>query len=165
MAAGRPWDIAPIAPSTIRSVEGGILSYASDIRREDDPFMLGLDRLVDLEQEAEFIGKSALRRIAVEGPKRRLVGVEIDGEPLAGANADFWPVVSGEGVVGHVTRCVHSPRLRRNIGFANVRAERAALGSELGVVAPDGRRGARVVPTPFVESKRTIPRGGVGPLP
>jgi aminomethyltransferase len=158
MAAGRPYDIAPIAPSTIRSVEGGILSYVSDIRREDDPFTLGFDRLVDLEQEADFIGKSALRRIAKEGPKRRLVGVELDGEPLAQANAEFWPVRDAQRVVGHVTRCVHSPRLERNVGFANVSAELAGTGSELGIDAPGGRRAARVVPTPFVESKRTIPR-------
>jgi len=158
MAAGRPWQIAPIAPSTIRSVEGGLLSYVSDIRREDDPFTLGLERLVDLEQEADFIGKAALRRIAGEGAKRRLVGLEIDGEPLAAGNDGFWPVHGADGARGHVTRCVHSPRLQKNIGLANVPAAIAAPGTGLDVDAPDGRRGARVVPTPFVESKRKILR-------
>ncbi len=156
MAAGRPYEIAPIAPSTIRSVEGGLLSYVSDIRREDDPFTLGFDRLVDLDQEADFIGKSALRRIAREGAKRRLVGVEIEGEPLAAANAEFWPVLDAERAVGHVTRCVYSPRLAKNIGFANVPAAAAGVGTGLGIDAPGGRRGARVVPTPFLEAKRTI---------
>ncbi len=158
MAAGRPYDIAPIAPSTIRSVEGGILSYVSDIRREDNPFTLGFDRLVDLDREADFIGKSALRRIAREGAKRRLVGVEIDGEPLAQANPDFWPVLVAQRVVGHVTRCVYSPRLEKNIGFVNISAESAGAGSELGIDGPGGRRAARVVPTPFLEAKKTIPR-------
>jgi aminomethyltransferase len=156
MAAGRPFEIAPIAPSTIRSVEGGLFSYVSDIRRADDPFTVGLDRLVDLDQQAEFIGKSALRRIAAEGPRRRLVGVEIDGEPLVGSNAEFWPVRAGGESVGHVTRCVHSPRLRKNIGFVNVPAELAGTGSQLGIAAPDGGRAARVVPTPFVASSRQL---------
>jgi aminomethyltransferase len=156
MSAGRPYDIAPIAPSTIRSVEGGLLSYVSDIRREDDPFTLGLERLVDLDQEAEFIGKAALRRIAKQGPKRRLVGVEIDGAPLAHANSEFWPVRDAKRIVGHVTRCVHSPRLEKNIGFANVPAAAAGLGSELGIDAPGGRRGARVVPIPFIDAKKQI---------
>jgi aminomethyltransferase len=158
MAAGRPYDIAAIAPSTIRSVEGGLLSYASDIRREDDPFTLGLARLVDLDQPAEFIGKAALRRIAKEGAKRRLVGVEMDGEPLAHANSEFWPVLHRERIVGHVTRCVHSPRLEKNIGFANVPVEASLLGTALGIDAPDGRRRARVAPTPFIDAKRTIER-------
>jgi len=158
MAAGRPCDIAPIAPSAIRSVEGGILSYVSDIRREDDPFTLGLDRLVDLGQQSDFVGKSALQRIAKEGPKRRLVGVEMDGEALAQANSDFWTVWGPDRAVGHVTRCVYSPRLQKNIGFANVPTRSAETDTELGIDAPDGRRMARVVPTPFIESRKAIPR-------
>ena len=155
MAAGRPFEIAPIAPSTIRSVEGGLFSYVSDIRRDDDPFSVGLERLVDLDQEAEFIGKSALRRIAAEGPKRRLVGVEIAGAPLAG-NAEFWPVRAGQDVVGHVTRCVHSPRLQKNIGFVNVPSGSSGAGSQLRIDTPDGGRAARVVPTPFVAARKQI---------
>jgi aminomethyltransferase len=158
MAAGRPYDIAPIAPSAIRSVEGGILSYVSDIRREDDPFTLGFDRLVDLDQEADFVGKSALQRIAKEGPKRRLVGVEVEGEALAQGNSEFWTVRDAERAVGHVTRCVYSPRLEKNIGFANVPVESAGTGTELGIDIPGGRRAARIVPTPFVEARKTIPR-------
>ena len=158
MAAGRPYEIAPIAPSTIRSVEGGLLSYGSDIGRSDDPFTLGFDRLVDLDQEAEFIGKAALRRIARQGAKRRLVGMEVEGEPLAVANAEFWPVSHAGRAVGHVTRCVYSPRLRRNIGFANVPVEASGLGTGLAVEVQGRRRGARVVATPFLESSRTIAR-------
>ena len=49
----------------------------SELSPDDIPYTLGLDRLVDLDQEADFIGKSALQRIQKEGVKRRLVGVEI----------------------------------------------------------------------------------------
>ena len=155
MAAGRPWSIAPIAPSAIRSVEGGLLSYVSDIRREDDPFTVGLGRLVDLTQEADFIGKAALHRIAARGPKRRLLGVQIDGAPLPGNDA-FWPVRGPDGVTGHITRCVYSPRLEQNIGFANLPAQCADVSAELIIETPAGPRRARVVPTPFVESKRKL---------
>jgi aminomethyltransferase len=156
MAAGKPYNIAPITPSAIRSVEGRILSHGSDITRDDNPFTIGLDRLVDLDQEADFIGKQALERIQKEGVKRRLVAVEIGGEPIAGGNQHFWPVYAGDDVVGHVTRCVYSPRLDKNIGFANVSADRAGFGTELSLDAPDGRRAARVVPAPFIESKKKI---------
>ncbi len=33
---------------------------------------------------------------------------------------EFWPVLEDGSTIGHITRCVHSPRLDRNIGFANV---------------------------------------------
>ena len=156
MAAGKPYNIAPITPSAIRSVEGRILSHGSDITRDDNPFTVGLDRLVDLDQEADFIGKQALKRIQQEGVKRRLVAVEIGGEPIAGGNQHFWPVYAGDDVVGHVTRCVYSPRLDKNIGFANVSADQAGFGTELSLDAPDGRRAAKVVPAPFIESKKKI---------
>jgi glycine cleavage system aminomethyltransferase T len=156
MAAGKPYNIAPSPPSTVRSVEGGILSYVSDITRADDPFTIGLDRLVDLDQEADFIGKAALKRIQKEGVKRRLVGVEIGGEPFVGGNQHFWSVFAGDDEVGHATRCVYSPQLEKNIGFVNVTVECAELGTELSLDVPGGRRTAKVVPTPFVESKKKI---------
>ncbi|HEY5657946.1 MAG TPA: glycine cleavage T C-terminal barrel domain-containing protein [Myxococcota bacterium] len=156
MKAGEPHGIAPIAPNTIRSIEGGMLSFASDITPSDNPFTLGLERLVDLDQKAEFIGKAALRRIRDRGVERRLVGVEIGGAPLAGSNSEFWPVRIGEDVVGHLTRCVHSPQLQKNIGFVNVPTARAAPGSELHIDADDGRRSARVIPVPFVAPKKRI---------
>jgi len=156
MAAGKPLNIAPITPSMIRTVEGGIFSYASDITRADNPYTVGLDRLVDLDQEADFIGKAALRRIQKEGVKRRLVGVEIGGEPFDAGNQHFWSVYAGDAAVGHVTRCIFSPQLNKNIGFVNVTAECAEIGCELSLDAPGGRRVAKVVPTPFVESKKKI---------
>jgi aminomethyltransferase len=156
MAAGKPFKIAPIPPSMIRTVEGGIFSYAADITRADNPFSIGLDRLVDLDQEADFIGKAALKRIQREGVKRRLVAVEVGGAPLEGGNQHFWSVYAGDGVVGRVTRCLYSPRLEKNIGFANVSAECAGLGTELSLDAPGGRRVARVVASPFIESKQKI---------
>ncbi len=130
----------------------------SELSPDDIPYTLGLDRLVDLDQEADFIGKSALQRIQREGVKRRLVGVEIAGEPLDAGNPEFWPVRDGERVVGHVTRCVYSPQLKKNIGFVNVPTDRSILGTEIAIDAAGGQRWARVVPIPFIEPKKKISR-------
>lgn len=156
MAAGKPFNIAPITPSVIRTVEGGIFSYASDITRADNPFTIGLDRLVDLDQEADFIGKAALKRIKSEGVKRRLVAVEIAGKPLEDGNQHGWSVYANDEVVGHVTRCLYSPSLEKNIGFVNVSAECAEIGTALSLAAPGGRMPASVVSAPFIESKKKI---------
>ena len=68
-----------------------MMPYGTDITRDDNPYELGFDRLVDLKQEAQFIGKAALKRIKAEGVKRRFVGMEILGDPLAASNEDYWP--------------------------------------------------------------------------
>ena len=156
MEAGKPYDIAPIAPSTIRSVEGALLSYASDITLADNPYVLGVKWLVNLDQPDDFIGREALEKIQAEGVKRRLVGVELDGPPLD-PNAEFWTVSDASGEVGHITRCVHSPRLRKNIGFANVPVGLAEIGSLLTVSTADGERRATVRKSPWYPAQKKIP--------
>ncbi len=157
MAAGEEFGISPATPSAMRSIEGGLLSYCSDITLDDNPFTLGLERLLDLDKPHDYIGKSALQRIAKEGPQRRLVGVNIDGAALAG-NEEFWRVLADGEVVGHLTRCCFSPRLEHNIGLVNVAAGYAAPGSSVQIEVPgEGVRQATVVALPWFESERKIP--------
>jgi aminomethyltransferase len=79
MAAGEPFGLKPGHTSSIRRIEGGMLSYHADMDLGTNPFELGMDRLVDLEMEADFIGKDALRAIKAAGVTRRQVGLSIDG--------------------------------------------------------------------------------------
>ena len=158
MEAGRLHGIAPAAPSTIRSIEGGLLSYVSDITMADNPFTLGFERFVDLDQPDDFIGRAALERIRREGPERRLVGIEIEGEPLTGGNEEFWDLADDGMKVGHVTRCTWSPRLERNIGWANVEARCAAIGTGVTVQSPLGNRRATVCEAPWFRPQTRIPR-------
>jgi aminomethyltransferase len=157
MQAGKPYGIRPAAPSTIRSIEGGLLSYCSDIRLEDNPYVIGMGGFVDFDQPADFIGKAALQRVAAAGPARRLVGIEIDGPALETPNEEFWDVFANGATVGRVTRCVHSPRLERNIGWANVPATLSGIGTELSVDAPDGVRRAVVCEAPWFKPQIKIP--------
>ena len=152
--AGLEFNIVPIAPNSIRSIEGGLLSYASDILREDNPFTIGLDRLVDTEQSIDFIGKSALKKIKEEGIKRKLVGIVVDGDPIKSPPEQFWPVTDNDLKIGHVSRCIFSPRLNKNIGFANVPIEYSEIDSNFPVVTPDGQRNATVCKWPWFPAER-----------
>jgi aminomethyltransferase len=157
MEAGAPYGIRPTAPSTIRSVEGGLLSYVSDITLNDNPYVIGMGQFVDFDQPGDFVGKAALQKIAAEGADRRLVGIEIDGDALAVPNEEFWDISVGGQKVGHVTRCAHSPRLDRNIGWANVPADHAGIRTELVVDSPSGNRRAVVCEAPWFKPQVRIP--------
>lgn len=158
MEAGRPYNIAPTGPSDIRRIEAGILNYGADMTLANNPYEVGLGWLVDLEQEADFIGKEALKRIKAEGVERKLVGIEMSGEQMA-FNMTRWPVFADGQEVGFVTSAAYSPRLERNIGYANVPAELSGLGTELAVDVPgDERRSATVVRKPFVDPGKDIPK-------
>ena len=60
MEAGQEYNISPIAPNTIRSIEGGLLSFRSDVLKEDNPYTIGLGRLVDTNQSINFIDKTLM---------------------------------------------------------------------------------------------------------
>lgn len=156
MAAGKAHNISPAAPNTIRSIEGGLLSYVSDITLRDNPYVIGMDRLVDLDND-HFIGKEALTTIRAQGTKRRLVGVEICGEPILGSNENFWSLTKNDIVIGHVTRCVYSPRLEKNIAWANIVTEHADLGTTMTVETPDATRDATVCKAPWIKSETKMP--------
>ncbi len=159
MEAGRPYDIRPTGPSDIRRIEAGILNWGADMTLEDNVYEVGLDWLVDDDKSASYIGRDALRRIKAEGVTRKLVGVEIDGDRIE-FNATTWPVTAGGEAVGRVTSAIWSPRLRKNIGYAMVPVAHASLGTALRVEIPGvGERTATVVPKPFVDPKKEIPKG------
>lgn len=151
MAAGQDHGIAPGAPSAIRRIEAGLLSYGADMTLAENPYELGLDRLVDLDMAAPFIGKSALARIRAEGPSRRLVGLKIGGTPFLGPNQNPWPVLARDTRVGTVTSSIHSPRIERNIGMALIETPHSDIGANLAVLTPDGAAPATVVEMPFVD--------------
>jgi glycine cleavage system aminomethyltransferase T len=157
MEAGRPHQIRPTGPSDIRRIEGGIFNYRADMDWTNNPYEMGLDRLVDLDMDGEFMGKEALRRIEEEGVRWKIVGVEIAGERLE-MNSTKWPVRSRGRDVGTVTSAIYSPRLGKNIGFAWVPVELSELGGAVSVETPDGQRKATVVEMPFVDPGKQIPK-------
>ncbi len=157
MAAGEPYRIKPTAPNTIRSIEGGLLSYISDIGLSDNPFVIGMEKFMNLDQDDDFIGKDALIKIEAEGVKRRLIGIEISGKPIEGSNENFWSILVDDQKIGHVTRCAYSPRLEKNIGWANVSVEYSHVGSEIVVDATDGQRAATVCEAPWIKPEIKIP--------
>ena len=155
MEAGKPYGIVPTGPSDIRRIEAGILNYGVDMTLDNNPYEIGLERLVDLDKSEPFIGRDALQRIKSEGVKRKLVGVEIDGARLE-FNMTRWPVRAGDARVGNITSAIYSPRFKKNIGYAMVPIAHAALGTGLKVDTPDGERQAKVVTMPFVDPDKAI---------
>ena len=159
MAAGKPHGLAVGHTSSIRRIEGGMLSYHADMDIHTNPYELGLDRLVNLEAGTDFIGRQALQAISDTGVSRKQVGLVIEGDALNGPNTTFWPVLNSSQAVGKITSAVYSPRLEKNIALAMVGIEHAHIGTKLTVQLPTGVAGARVVEKPFYDPKKKITAG------
>jgi glycine cleavage system aminomethyltransferase T len=160
-AAGAPYGMRVIAPSEARRIEAGIFNYGSDMRVSDTPLHIsGLEKYVEWDQPHDFLGRDALARLAEEGVDRKLVGIDIGGEPMTdeGALSDFWPVHEPGGPpIGRVTAGAWSPRLERNIGYAWVPATYADEGTALEIASSAGVRSAAVARLPFVDVDKRIP--------
>ncbi|MGH2656271.1 MAG: glycine cleavage T C-terminal barrel domain-containing protein [Actinomycetota bacterium] len=165
LEAGRPHGLEVIGPCHIRRIEAGILAYGCDMWLDTNPFEvdMGYTWMVDLDQEADFVGKDALTRIKAAGLNRKLVGVDIEGDQLGtyidNEMIDYFPVFSEGRQVGKVTSACYSPRLEKNIGYAMVPIELAEFGSEVEVDTPFGRSRAVVAPKPAYDPSKEIPKG------
>ena len=156
MEAGKEHGLKPGHTSSIRRIEGGMLSYHADADINTNPFELGLDRLVNLESEINFIGKDALKKIKQDGIKRKQVGIEIDCEPLSGPNTTFWPVLNDQKNIGKITSAVYSPRLKKNIALAMIDVDHSNLGQKLKVKIDENAINCSVVEKPFFDPKKKI---------
>ena len=156
MAAGAPFGLKPGHTSSIRRIEGAMLSYHADMDLDTNPFEIGLDRLVGLDVAHDFIGKEALAAIKHNGVTRKQVGIRIDCPRLTGPNTIFWPIHHNDNVIGKVTSAVYSPRLEANIALAMVDSASSAIGTKISIETPQGTFDAVICETPFYDPKKNI---------
>ena len=156
MEAGKEYGLQPGHTSSIRRIEGGMLSYHADADINTNPFELGLDRLVCLESDINFIGKESLKKIKKDGIKRKQVGLEIHCDPLERPNTKFWPIKKNENEIGKVTSAVYSPRLKKNIALAMVKIDYSEIGNDLKVIINDDEINSQVIEKPFYDPKKKI---------
>ena len=158
MAAGQPFNLQPGHTSSIRRIEGAMLSYHADADINTNPFELGLDRLVDLDTEINYIGKDALKKIKQNGVDRIQAGLEINCDPFEMPNTTYWPINVNKKNIGKVTSAVYSPRLKKNIALAMIEKNHSNIGTELEIDINGEIISSIVVEKPFYDPKKQITR-------
>ena len=156
MSTGKEFDLKPGHTSSIRRIEGAMLSYHADADINTNPYELGLDRLVSLDTNINFVGKNSLKKIKENGIKRKQVGLILDCEPLERPNTTFWKIYKNKNEIGKVTSAVYSPRLKKNIALAMISIEEADIGNVLDVEKSFSMIKATVVNKPFYDPKKKI---------
>ena len=154
--AGEPYDIRPTGPVDIRRIEGGIFNWGADMTYDNNPYEMGLDRLVDL--DVDCVARDALRRIAEQ---RR--------DPPDRGRGDGWRALPDPQLhqVARKPRRIGRGKGHLRLPLAPARAQhRLRLGTEpssqttgtrLDVESEWGSRTATVVPMPFIDPEKTIP--------
>ena len=156
MKIGGPMGLKPGHTSTIRRIEGGMLSYHADMTVNTNPLELGMDKFIDLDNDFDFIGKNALIKIKNEGIQRKQVGLYLDNNPMDGPNTRFWNLKYDNKVVGKITSAVYSPRLKQNIALAIVDINYSNLNQKLIVNDGNVEFSAVVVNKPFYDPNKNL---------
>ncbi len=130
-AGARPYGVDIIEP--VRVETGMIVTDYDYEPHQRTPYDLGLDRVVALGGEGEFMGKERLRAVAAD-PPNRFVTIRLDGETLP----EYGSAVTAGGTeVGTLTSPATSPMFGA-IGLAVVRTDLASPGTQVEVAMPDG---------------------------
>ena len=115
--AGKPYNIGPGAPNDTERLESGLISYGADMRLQThraNPFEMGMEKLVDLENNRDFVGRDALTRIASKPIIRKRVGVVIKDAP--GFPGHQLPLFQAGQKQGYICEYAFSKRLQKTIG-------------------------------------------------
>ena len=183
--AGSSYGVRPagMLALDIARIEAGLILIEVDfdsVRRalipeqSFSPFELGiLGRFVDFEKDTEFVGRRSLEREQERGgPPRRLVGLELEWEPLeelyrakgltpameTAASRVPVPLYVGRHQIGKATSTTWSPILKQVVALASVEADHSEPGTRIEVEwTVEARRSptpATVVELPFFNPPR-----------
>lgn len=180
--AGHAFDLHPtgMLALDVARIEAGLLLIDVDFHssrkalietQKYSPYELGFARLVDL-KKGPFIGRAALVEEVKHGPRRQIVGLEIDWTEVeklyeavglpptapAATSRVAVPVYKGRTQVGRATSTTWSTILKKLIALATIDAPHYAIGTtvemEMTVEAVRHRATATVVNTPFFNPRR-----------
>lgn len=148
MEAGRDFGIVPCglgARNTLR-LEGALSLYGHEISENINVWEARLERFLKMEK-GEFIGRAALEKARINGPKRILVGLEsVD----RGIPRDGYRVLDlGGNEIGYITSGSYAPFLKKNIALSYVPVEQSAINNQVAVEIRNQPVKCRVIPTPF----------------
>jgi aminomethyltransferase len=148
MAAGRSAGIVPVglgARDTLR-LEAGMPLYGNELGPDTTPYEAGLGRVVKLAKEGDFVGRAALEKAQADGPRKKLVGLRMQGRGIA---RHGYPMYAQGRDTGVVTSGTLSPTLGEPIAMAYAQPSDAEPGTILEIGIRDQRVPAQVVDLPF----------------
>ncbi len=149
MEAGQTYKIAPGSPNQIDRIEAGMISHSGDTTLEENPLELNLPKFCDLDQEADFIGKEALKKIRDKGIEKQFIGFKISGKNI-GYNLRRMPLIDSNNVdQGFISSCIYSPTFGCNIGLGFVKIDKISSTEIFKAVIDEEERDVEIVTLPF----------------
>ena len=136
---GQKFNISPGCPNLIDRIEAGLMSYGNDFTRENNPLECNLEKYCRKEDDHDFIGKEALRKIQSDGIKQQIRGVIFDGEPYKPTGVPLPVCSKDDKKIGQIASGIYSPRIKKNIGLSMIKSDFWETGNEVFVNTFNGK--------------------------
>ncbi|HEY2152959.1 MAG TPA: glycine cleavage system aminomethyltransferase GcvT [Vicinamibacterales bacterium] len=152
LESGQSAEVIPCglgARDTLR-LEAGMRLHGNDIDETTTAVEADLNWIVGWKKD-DFNGALALREQRANGPKRKIVGFEMQERGIGRHGYDAY---IGDAKVGIVTSGTQTPHVKKAIGMAYLPVEHTAVDTEFDVDIRGRRTRARVVPMPFYKRQK-----------
>ncbi len=151
LAAGKDRGLLPAglgARDTLR-LEAGYCLYGHELDEQTNPLEANLGWTVKLNKD-EFIGRDALLKVKEQGPRRKLIGIEMIER---GVCRGGYAIYDNGRQIGTLTSGAPSPTLGKNIGMGYVEVTDAVPSKAVQVDIRGKRTAAQIVALPFYKRK------------
>ena len=141
--AGKEFGIAPYGFDVLDSLryEKGFIFFGYEVNETNNPYECGLEKWIRFEKPT-FLGKEALKKLSIEGPRRKLVGLELSDDEIMPASQT---VELGGRKIGETVAGFRGLTVRKNIAWAFVETASANEGSIVTVDVKGKKKSARIV--------------------
>ena len=129
--AGKDLNVRAGCPNLIERIEGGLLSFGSDMTRQDTPVEAGLAKFCNAPNE--YLGKATIEKQKREGPDRIIRPITISGDDDLPHNANGWKVLFEHKQVGLIASAAWSPDFRTNVAIGMIDRDHWDPGTVLNV--------------------------------
>ncbi|NCX58740.1 MAG: dimethylsulfoniopropionate demethylase [Rhodobacteraceae bacterium] len=141
--AGKDLNVRAGCPNLIERIEGGLLSFGSDMTRQNTPVEAGLAKFCN--SPDEYLGKEIIEKQKKEGPDRIIRPVSISGDGDLPHNANGWKVLSSGKQVGLIASATWSPDFKTNVSIGMIEKSHWTEGTEVEVDTGSSVRKAEVL--------------------
>jgi dimethylsulfoniopropionate demethylase len=146
---GKDFNVKPGCPNIIERIESALLSYGNDIDNNDNPFECGFDRFVNLDSDIDFLGKEKLKKIKLEGIKKKLMGIQFEIKEINLSSSLEIKDEKNE-IIGELRSACYSPYFGKVIGIAMMNTPSCNVSQSVKIEINKNTFNGKVCDLPFI---------------
>jgi aminomethyltransferase len=157
MDAGKDYQLNTFGMDTLDSLrwEKGYIFYGFDVTDKNNPFEVGLSRLINFDS-GDFVGREALLKIKEDGVKRKLVGLHVSGDATVSTGD---PIKDGGKVIGEIVAGFFAPTVGKNMAYAYIDTSHSEPDSQYIIETAGVETETTVLEMPFYDPENIRLRG------